>query len=958
MQSLSELKEIKHYGIKRRSGRYPWGSGDNPFQRYNRDFSKQVSEMASQGMSQTDIAAAMGFLRKDKNTGEMVGDTRGLRTAIQITKEQVMRQDQTDVYKLKSKGMSDKAIAEQLGISETLVRKYRSEDYERKKATTMDTVKDLAKYADEKKFLDVGKGIAIDLNISEDRMKNALKFLEAQGYHVYPYRQLQLGTGHHTDRKILCPPDVTYAEMCEAMRTGKVKAIQEYHVDTDGMTKCGMDPPVSVDSKRIAVKYAEDGGTDMDGIVQIRRGVDDLSLGKGLYAQVRIAVDGTHYIKGMAIYMDEATEKSLPKGVDLLVNSNKHVGTPLTTDDPDGKCVLKPMKLNEDGTVNMDNPFGATIKANDKLTVCQRTYTDADGKEQRSCINVVKEPGDVGEWKKTLSSQFLSKQDKELVQRQINQAIIGKKAEYEEIMSVTNPTVRKKLLLSYADSCDADAVDLHAAALPRQSSKFIMTFSDMNEKEVYAPSYNNGEKVALIRYPHAGVWEIPVLTVNNKRDTGAKRALSGDFPNPDAIGIHPKTAAQLSGADSDGDTVLVIPITNSKGDKIVNIKAPGPCQDLIEFDTKSYPMPAGQKNKMQNYSWTDDKGVTHKNNGDRVKQREMGTISNLITDMTQKGADMPELIKADKYSMVVIDAQKHNLDYQRAYKELGIDQLYKKWRPKGEHDSTVISQASTEYRVPEKAQGYKIDPETGKKIYRETGNHIKVKNPETGKYEYTDKLRMTKSTRMAETDDARTLLSKHPNQVEKAYADYANTLKSMANEARKTYAHTKDIEYSPDAYKQYRKEVDSLNEKLLTAKKNAPKERLAQDLAIAWRNQSIANDPTIKDDKDRLSKIQNQHLAAARAQVGANKKAVMIDITDDEWKAIQSGAVRTTKLKEILSNTDEKQVRQLSMPKEQKTLSTAQKSRIEALYNSGKTLSEIASIMGVSTSTVWKVAAS
>lgn len=939
-----DQNDILHYGVKRRSGRYPWGSGDNPYQRYGRDFPKQVAEMKLKGMSESDIAAAMGYLRWDKETKSYKGDTRGLRAAIQLSKEAQMIQTQTEVNKLRyGKQMSPEAIAAQLGISATHVRNILSESYKKKSTELLNATNDLREYANEKKFLDVGKGINLDLGVSEDKMKNALKILEAEGYNIYPYRQEQLGTGHHTDRKILCPPDVTYAEMCQAMKTGQVKAIQEYHVDTEGMTRCGMDPPVSVDSKRVAVKYAEDGGTDMDGIVQIRRGVDDLSLGKANYAQVRIAVDGTHYIKGMAIYMDDETAKSLPKGVDLLVNSNKHVGTPLTSMDPDAKQVLKPMKLNDDGTVNMDNPFGATIKANEKLTMCQRMYKDADGNEQRSCINVVKEPGDVGEWKKTLSSQFLSKQSKELVQRQLDQAILGKKAQYEEIMSITNPTVRKKMLLSYADECDSDAVDLHAAALPRQSSKFILSFSDVKEGEVYAPSYNNGEKVALIRYPHAGVFEIPVVTVNNKRDTGAKRALQGN--DPDAIGIHPKTAAQLSGADSDGDTVLVIPVTNAKGDKIVNIKTHDPFPELQDFDTKQYSMPAGQKNAMQ-----DPK------KGDRVKQREMGTISNLITDMTLKGADYPELVRADKYSMVVIDAQKHNLNYKQAYKDLDIDGLYKKWRPKGEHNATVVSQASTEERVNQRRETYHIDPKTGKKTYMETGKLKKVQDPDTGKWVLSNEKAQQKSTRMAETDDARTLLSKNPTPVEKAYAEYANKLKSMANDARKTYVATKDIEYSPTAYKQYKAQVDSLNEKLLRAEKNAPKERLAQDLAISWTNQSIAKNPALKEDSDALKKTKNQHLNAARAQIGANKKSVMIDISDDEWKAIQSGAVRKTKLEKIIRNTDEKKLKQLSMPKEQKTISSADRSRIESLYNSGKTLSEIASIMGISPSSVWKIA--
>lgn len=67
---------------------------------------------------------------------------------------------------------------------------------------------------------------------------------------------------------------------------------------------------------------------------------------------------------------------------------------------------------------------------------------------------------------------------------------------------------------------------------------------------MYAPNYKDGETVALIRYPHGGTFEIPILTVNNKQAEG-KRVL-GNTP-ADAIGINSKVAGRLSGADFDGD---------------------------------------------------------------------------------------------------------------------------------------------------------------------------------------------------------------------------------------------------------------------------------------------------------------------------------------------------------------------------------------------------------------------
>lgn len=37
---------LMHYGMPRRSGRYPWGSGDNPYQ-HSGDFLSRVEELKS-----------------------------------------------------------------------------------------------------------------------------------------------------------------------------------------------------------------------------------------------------------------------------------------------------------------------------------------------------------------------------------------------------------------------------------------------------------------------------------------------------------------------------------------------------------------------------------------------------------------------------------------------------------------------------------------------------------------------------------------------------------------------------------------------------------------------------------------------------------------------------------------------------------------------------------------------
>ncbi len=171
---------------------------------------------------------------------------------------------------------------------------------------------------------------------------------------------------------------------------------------------------------RIKIRYAEEGGKEKDGVVEIRRGVEDLSLGESHYAQVRILVDGKKYIKGMAVYSDD-----MPDGVDIVFNTNKSKDVPKMD-------VLK--NISNDP----DNPFGSLIKAGG-----QSYYIDKDGKRQLSLINKRAEEGDWGEWKDGLPSQFLSKQSITLL-KTVKFSSCDKQAEFDEICSLTNPTVRKR----------------------------------------------------------------------------------------------------------------------------------------------------------------------------------------------------------------------------------------------------------------------------------------------------------------------------------------------------------------------------------------------------------------------------------------------------------------------------------------------------------------------------------
>ena len=916
-QDKPPIDELLHYGMPRRSGRYPWGSGKDPYQ-HSGDFLSRVEELTKKGMSEKDIADSMGLT------------TSQLRIQKSLAKDE-RRTIEVDTAKgLREKGYSLNEIAKMMGYkNDSSVRSLLNEQSESRMKEAMNTAKFLKKQVDEKGMIDVGVGVERELGISKEKLKTALYILEMEGYNTFGGGVPQVNNpGKQTNIKVLCPPDTPFKTITDKNGNekkvssaiydyDKVHSITEYTSHDSGKTFDTFKYPSSMDSKRLAIRYAEDGGIQKDGLVEIRRGVADLDLGGSHYAQVRIMVDGTHYIKGMAVYSDD-----LPPGVDVMFNTNK-------TKDKSKLEVLKTIK--EDP----DNPFGSLIKAGG-----QSYYTDKNGERKLSLINKRAEEGDWGDWADKLPAQFLSKQSKQLAQRQLRLAAADKKAEFDEIMSLTNPTVKKALLKSFSDDCDSAAVHLHAAALPRQKYQVILPVPTLKDNEIYAPNYNDGEKVALIRYPHGGIFEIPILTVNNKHKDSIKMI----GPNAkDAVCINSNVAERLSGADFDGDTVQVIP-TNSK----VKINTKPPLKALEGFDPKmEYPERPGMK-----YMKTGKKDNT---------QNEMGKISNLITDMTLLGASDDELARAVRHSMVVIDAAKHKLDYKKSEADNNIKALKKKYQghidPEtgrySEGTGTIVSRAKGQQSVLKRQGSPIIDPETGKQTWKVADNvtyEKKMINKRTGK-EYTKTITKTqKSTKMMETDDAYTLVSDSRNPIELVYADYANQMKALANQARKEMVTTPDIPYNPEAKARYQKEAASLQAKVNVALKNAPRERQAQTMANAILQAKIKDNPDMT--KKEKKKAGQQALDKMRMKVGAKKEPVKI--TEQEWEAIQAGAISPSKLKTIINNADLDTLRQMAMPRSTKQLSQSKINHIATLKASGYTNAQIAQKLGVSTSTVSK----
>ena len=890
MVRITEEDYLAHYGILRRSGRYPWGSGGDVEQR-SRDFRSMVADLRKEGLSEVEIANMFSSKEHPFTTT----DLRALNT---IARAQIKAADISMAQRLKDRGWSNQAIADRMGLAgESSVRSLLQPTADAR-ARQLEGLNEMLKdQIEQKGMIDVGVGVEHYVGANRTQLDTALAMLKAEGYSVHNVQvDDPLNPNNKTTIKVLAKDGVSYADV--KMNIDDVKSITTNVIDGD-IPYVGMKPPLSIDSKRVGINYAEDGGTDADGVIYVRRGVDDVSLGGSSYAQVRIAVDGSHYLKGMAIYKD-----GLPDGVDLVFNTNKSKS--------EGKLgVMKPMKDDP------EDPFGSAIK---------RQLLDPKGTKTTSVMNIVNDEGDWDDWSKNLASQMLSKQKSTLAKEQLDKTFRSKKDDLDEILSLTNPAVRKKMLDEFADSVDSSSVHLKAAPMDRQRTQVILPVNSLKATEIYAPNFKDGERVALVRYPHGGTFEIPELTVNNRHPDAVK--LLGKTAK-DAVGINSKVAERLSGADFDGDTVLVIP--NNQG----KVKSSPALAGLKDFDPKNQYKAYEGMPKMSS----------------KQKQQEMGNVSNLITDMTIKGATTTEIARAVKHSMVVIDAEKHNLNYRQSAIDNGISQLKKKYQGGADKGaSTLVSRTTSELRVPERKRHYKVDPATGEKIYNYTGATY---TNGAGKV----KSKTTNSQKGAEAKDAFTLTSAYDSkgnkigsstQIENVYASHSNRLKTLANQARKESVNTKTIPYSPTAKKVYASEVAALDSKLKVALSNAPQERAAKLVANARIKQKRQDNPNM--DYDDVKKMSSKELVRARAQTGASK--TLIDVTPREWEAIQAGAITHSKLTKILTHSDADKIKLLATPRKATVMTTAKQARAKQLLSSGRTASEVAEILGVPLSTL------
>ena len=1052
----------------RGSGRYPFGSGNRPHQ-HDWDLLSRIDKIkaTNPGISNADIAKQLGFYKTDRygheefdENGEHKGDPGHLKIARSMAINNKDRDEYEEICWYDNhldpdtgKHYTNAKIATLMNLpNESTVRDKRTRGRNGNSEKFIKISEELKKECDAKGIIDVTKDVSNFLGCSEDNLNKALVTLQDQGYELKKLNYKNITNPmYEVNVTALCKPgEDTHLLFKQPERVMVLTSVEESikqrrdgEVDHDNDVESaalrrGIGPTPQVSLDRIKIRYGDDPddpGVIRDGLIELRAVRDqngklvaacpDLSLGNARYGQVRIAVEGDRYIKGMAVYNED-----LPEGCDIRVNSNKSMAKGI-----DG--ALKQLERNKDGSI-AKNMFGSAVIQTVQRDQNGNPIIGPDGKQLASAINFVGSynpanpmedahvEGRWAKWSKNLPAQFATDLPLAVTRKQLQLQSKIHDEQLQEIMSVNNPSVKRKLLIDYADQMDAAACDLKAAPIGGQKTRVLLPVPSLGDNECYCPGLEDGTSVAVARFPHQGKWETAILRVNNQNAEAKK--MIGD--GADAIGLNHNVHGILSGADSDGDTGIVIPMTRKNWktgefDKVIDIEnMPSLVGRVKTDDSGGFKMV-----RISDFDTSAEYGIDNPRFKDMVnskgeptyryfkteeaKGKEMGIVSNLLQDMRNKGCEnADELFRADCYSMVVIDAKKHKLNYEQAYKDFGIAELKKKYQThldaetgklKEQGASTLVTLASSPSLQPLRAQwkpsNTSIDPETGKKIFKapkkttemkaspefvripgtnrylrdENGDKIQatwtgeVKQKEDGSYyyepgtgkgkwQYKEQDRMEKIPKMNLVDDAYDLI--HPDErikmsdMDKLYADYANHCKALGNNARKLWLQESPLPYNKEAAKKYATEVNEMKAALTEAKKNAPRERQAQFLATSQYN-AILNERGSELDNEDKRKLRGQCLMDARERCGALKDR--IKFTEKQWEAINAGAIHPTTLDDMLRNADQDNYMQLALPKSSRITDTMKNEIMSRYESKGQSYEQIAEAMNISTSTVANV---
>ena len=281
--------------------------------------------------------------------------TTDLRMQVRVAKHERRALQADRARSLREDGKTLDEIASILGYAnDSSVRALLNENTAANKNKAQATAEILKKELAEKGAIDVGTGVERQLGVSTGVLQEALFILETEGYNRYGVGVPQVNDPKkRTITPVISVPEIDQREVYQNLDL--VKSVGDYHSTDGGESWDKREYPASIDSSRVKILYGDEGGALKDGVIEIRRGVADLDLGDSHYAQVRILVDGTHYLKGMAMYSDD-----MPDGADIVFNTNKHTGTPKFTEK---------LTLSDTASENLKNTFKGLFAI---LDICKR----------------------------------------------------------------------------------------------------------------------------------------------------------------------------------------------------------------------------------------------------------------------------------------------------------------------------------------------------------------------------------------------------------------------------------------------------------------------------------------------------------------------------------------------------------------------------------------------------------
>lgn len=261
---------LMHYGVKRRSGRYPWGSGENPYQ-HGGDFLARVEELEAMGKSQKEIAE------------ELKMSTTDLRMQVRVAKHERRALQAERAKSLREEGKTLDEIAKIMGYNnDSSVRALLNENTASNKNKALATAEALKKELAVKGALDVGEGVEQQLGVSKGVLQEALFILETEGYNRYGVGVPQVNDPKkRTITPVISVPDIEQRDAYQNLDI--IKSVGDYHSSDGGASWDKREYPASIDSSRVKVLYGDEGGSNKDGVIEIRRGVADLDLGNVHY---------------------------------------------------------------------------------------------------------------------------------------------------------------------------------------------------------------------------------------------------------------------------------------------------------------------------------------------------------------------------------------------------------------------------------------------------------------------------------------------------------------------------------------------------------------------------------------------------------------------------------------------------------------------------------------------------